>query len=106
MTTDEKEISYPRLRVRRFLARLLGRLLLPVIFRVRIFGKENFPPSGPLIVVGNHTAIMEVVMMVVFTPWQVEILGGGDIRMNVSLISLLVSLVISLTFAGTSTGLP
>jgi 1-acyl-sn-glycerol-3-phosphate acyltransferase len=54
-------------------------LVLPLAFRVRIAGRENFPKRGPLIVVGNHVAVMEAVLMTVYSPWQVEILGAGDI---------------------------
>jgi 1-acyl-sn-glycerol-3-phosphate acyltransferase len=72
-------IPYPRKRLARGMMRRLGRMILPLFFRIQIRGKENFPATGPLIVVGNHSAIMEVVMLFVFTPWQVEILGGGDV---------------------------
>jgi 1-acyl-sn-glycerol-3-phosphate acyltransferase len=54
-------------------------LVLPLAFRIRIIGRENFPEQGPLLVVGNHVAAMEAVLMVVFSPWQVEMLGSVDI---------------------------
>lgn len=66
MTNRNQALPYPRLCLRRYIARLLGRALLPILFRIQIFGKANFPAHGPLIVVGNHTAIMEVVLMVIF----------------------------------------
>ena len=72
-------IAYPRKIVARGIARTLGRVLLPVPFRIRITGRENFPRRGPLIVVGNHVAAMEAVLMAVYTPWQVEMLGAADI---------------------------
>jgi 1-acyl-sn-glycerol-3-phosphate acyltransferase len=78
-TTNEYTIAYPRRRVPRALVRLLGRLILPLAFRIRISGRENFPWSGPLLVVGNHTAVMEAVLMVIYTPWQVEVLGAADV---------------------------
>jgi 1-acyl-sn-glycerol-3-phosphate acyltransferase len=56
-----------------------GRLVLPLVFRVRVNGKENFPEGGPLIVVGNHVAVMEAVLMAVYTPWQVEMLASMDV---------------------------
>ena len=71
-------IRYPRRRIPRGLVRLLGRLVLPLLFRIRIKGRENFPDSGPLLVIGNHRAAMEAVLMVVYTPWQVEVLGAAD----------------------------
>lgn len=64
--------------VRAFL-RGAGRLLLPLLARVQVNGREHFPARGPLLVVGNHDAIMEVVLMAVIPPWPVEMLGVGDI---------------------------
>jgi 1-acyl-sn-glycerol-3-phosphate acyltransferase len=58
---------------------MLGRILLPVLFRIEISGIQNIPKSGPLIVVGNHSAIMEVVLMVVYLNRQVEVLGSIDV---------------------------
>ena len=72
-------ISYPRKTVARTITRAVGRLLLPVAFRIRIAGRENFPKSGPLLVVGNHVAAMEAVLMAVYTPWQVEMLAAADV---------------------------
>lgn len=77
--SNEHVINYPRRRIQRALVRSVGRLVLPLAFRLRISGQENFPQSGPLIVVGNHRAAMEAVLMVVYTPWQVEMLGAADI---------------------------
>lgn len=77
--TNQYSIAYPRRRILRALLRTLGRLILPLAFRIKISGRENFPRSGPLLVVGNHTAIMEVVLMTIYTPWQVETLGAADV---------------------------
>jgi 1-acyl-sn-glycerol-3-phosphate acyltransferase len=79
MPTHAYTITYPRKRVARGIVRALGRLVLPVAFRIRIAGRENFPRHGPLLVVGNHAAAMEAVLMAVYTPWQVEMLGTADI---------------------------
>jgi 1-acyl-sn-glycerol-3-phosphate acyltransferase len=64
--------------VERAVVRFIGRLILPLIFRIQIRGQKNFPTDGPLLVVGNHRAAMEAVLMVIYTPWQVEILGAAD----------------------------
>lgn len=72
-------MRYPRRILLRWLIQTLGRTLLPVFFKVKVIGKENFPKTGPLIVVGNHVAAMEAVLMVVYTPWQVEMVGAADI---------------------------
>jgi 1-acyl-sn-glycerol-3-phosphate acyltransferase len=56
-------IIIPRKIITRDVVRTLGRLLLPVACRIRITGRENFPKRGPLLVVGNHAAAMEAVLM-------------------------------------------
>jgi len=72
-------IRYPRRRVFRGMLRGAARLLLRSLCRVEIEGRGRFPEGGPLIVVGNHAAVMETVMMTVFTPWQMELMGAADI---------------------------
>lgn len=79
MDETSKTILYPRKIFIRSLLKGMGRLLISLAFRIHITGKENFPPKGPLIVVGNHTAIMEAVLLNVYTPWQIEMLGAADI---------------------------
>ena len=79
MADDRYAFPYPRRRLARGIARVGGRLLLPLFFRIRRSGRCNFPPGGPLLVVGNHVAVMEAVLMAVYTPWQVEIMGAADI---------------------------
>jgi 1-acyl-sn-glycerol-3-phosphate acyltransferase len=58
--------------------RLLGRLVLPLLFQLEITGRENYPRQGPLLVVGNHTAAMEAVLLNIFSPWQIEMLSAAD----------------------------
>jgi 1-acyl-sn-glycerol-3-phosphate acyltransferase len=73
------EIRYPRRGLIRQTMRFLARGLLPALAEKKITGVENFPKKGPLIVVGNHTAAMEVVMMTVYAPWIIEFMGSIDI---------------------------
>lgn len=79
MAGERYAFPYPRRRLARGIARVGGRLLLPLFFRIRRRGQHNFPSGGPLLVVGNHVAVMEAVLMAVYTPWQVEIMGAADI---------------------------
>ncbi|MBN1247891.1 MAG: 1-acyl-sn-glycerol-3-phosphate acyltransferase [Anaerolineae bacterium] len=72
-------LRYPRRRIARAVLRGVGRALLPILTRTTASGLDHFPERGPLIVVGNHIAAMEVVLMVVYAPWQMELLGPGDI---------------------------
>jgi|SRR5690349_8591092 len=79
MASESLSIRYPRYVVRRAILRFLGYGLLRLLTRVRITGYENIPRKGPLILVGNHVAMLEAVMMVLCTPFQTEIIGNGDI---------------------------
>ena len=79
MTESIYPVPYPRRRIQRGIARLAGRALVPLLTRTEIRGLERFPKKGPLLVVGNHTAAMEVVLMVLYAPRQLELLGPGDL---------------------------
>jgi 1-acyl-sn-glycerol-3-phosphate acyltransferase len=52
--------------------------LLKILFRIEIQGEENLPQKGPLLIVGNHTGAMEVVLLNAFAPWQIEMLSAAD----------------------------
>jgi len=73
---------YPRRFLIRSFIRILGRLVLPLVARIRLEGMENLPKKGPVILAGNHVAYMEIVLMVVYAPCLVELIGTGDIPMD------------------------
>ena len=50
-------------------------MLVAGLTRPKTTRLDHFPEHGPLIVVGNHIAAMEAVLMVVTAPWQMEMLG-------------------------------
>jgi 1-acyl-sn-glycerol-3-phosphate acyltransferase len=79
MTESPKPIKYPRRVVIRALLQNIGHIFVSMLFNVEVTGKANLPARGPVIVVGNHTAIMETVLLTCYTPWQVEMLGAADI---------------------------
>ena len=79
MPENQYRLKYPRRRVLRFLFRFTLRPLIRILFRVKITGRKNFPKKGPLLVVGNHTAAMEGVLLNTFSPWQIEMLSAADI---------------------------
>jgi 1-acyl-sn-glycerol-3-phosphate acyltransferase len=79
MNEPSNTIPYPRRVFIRSLLKGSGRLLISCLFKVSVSGKENLPANGPLIVVGNHTAVMEAVLLNIYTPWHIEMLGAADI---------------------------
>lgn len=78
MANSTYSLKYPRKRLARFLIRLVGRALMPLLFQIEISGMENFPKKGPLLVVGNHTAAMEAVMLNIYSRRPVEMLSAAD----------------------------
>ncbi len=78
MTSKPFRLAYPRKHLQRYLVRIIGRLIIPLLFQLKIRGRKNFPNQGPLLVVGNHTAAMEAVLLIVFSPWQIEMLSAAD----------------------------
>jgi 1-acyl-sn-glycerol-3-phosphate acyltransferase len=79
MTAQTVSIPYPRKPLLRGTFRLLGRAMMSLLTRTTINGMENLPKEGPLILVGNHVAILEAVMMVLYSPWLIEVVGTGEI---------------------------
>lgn len=71
--------AFPRRVLIRSIFRGIGRFLFPLLTRSKVTGMENLPQSGPFILVGNHTASMEVVMMAVFSRRPLEFLGAIDL---------------------------
>lgn len=64
----------PLRNVLRFLARLALRLLT----KLEIEGEENFPDSGPLIMVGNHFSFIDPAAFIALAPWPtLEFVGGA-----------------------------
>jgi 1-acyl-sn-glycerol-3-phosphate acyltransferase len=73
------QIRYPRNQIIRKSFQLIARGLLKILARIQINGYENYPKDGPLIVVGNHTGVLEVVLMAVHSPRLIEFMGSVDI---------------------------
>jgi len=49
-------------------ARRVARLLLKLIFRLRIRGTENLPPSGPVLLAGNHSGFLDGPIVMIMLP--------------------------------------
>ena len=64
----------PLRKVLQFLARVALRLLT----KLEIEGEENFPESGPLIMVGNHFSFIDPAAFIALAPWpKLEFVGGA-----------------------------
>ena len=72
-------VKYPRRVLIRKAMTTLGKVLLTLLAKVEIHGKQRLPKSGPMILAGNHAAVLEAVMMAVYSPGIVEFIGNGDI---------------------------
>ncbi len=79
MKSETYSLKYPRHVLRRKSMTLLGKVLLALLAKVEINGRERLPKKGPIILAGNHVAVMEAVLMAVYTPGMVEFVGTGDI---------------------------
>jgi len=75
-------VQYPRRVVVRGLLRQLIRGMFPLLTKRSITGLERIPKRGPLILIGNHTGAMEVVLMGTYSPRAVEFMGAVEIPWN------------------------
>lgn len=76
---SSNRLKYPRRVLARRSMTSFARILLGLLTQVEINGKEKLPKKGPIILAGNHVAVLEAVMMAVYTPGIVEFFGTGDI---------------------------
>ena len=74
--------TWPRKRLLRALSRGFLRAAFRLLARVEVTGRENLPPAGPLIVAGNHSSLLDVILMIAFGPRRLELIGTGDIPMD------------------------
>lgn len=65
----------PRRLIRAFLRRAIA-VGLGALADVRVEGRENFPPGGPLLVVGNHFSFLDPVIFIHTMPYPMEFIGG------------------------------
>jgi 1-acyl-sn-glycerol-3-phosphate acyltransferase len=40
-------------------ARLFGKVAFPIVFRLRVYGRDTLPFDGPVIIAGNHTGFLD-----------------------------------------------
>ena len=73
------DFTYPRRRLLRTIVKGIGKAILPLLFKFEFEGFENFPKDGPVLVVGNHYALMEAVLIIIYTPYNLEFMGSVDV---------------------------
>lgn len=71
-----EEFKYPRRRFMRAVVQRVMRALFAVLTDFHLIGAENFPKTGPLLVVANHFSFIDPAAMVRVVPWPMEFLGG------------------------------
>lgn len=76
---NQYPVKYPRRVLIRTGMNALGKVLLALLADVHIHGGDKLPKSGPVILAGNHAAVLEAVMMAAYSPGLVEFIGNGDI---------------------------
>lgn len=77
VTEDQfPEFRYPRRRIIRRLLHWGIDLAFAVLTDIKVLGRENLPPSGPLLVVGNHFSFVDPAAMIRAVPWPIEFVGG------------------------------
>jgi len=75
MVSQEKTYK-PNRALRRFFQGVT-RGLFNILSKFEVEGEENFPESGPLIVVGNHFSFLDPPAFIAVTPWPMEFIGGA-----------------------------
>lgn len=70
------DIQYPRRRVMRSILHTLSGLAFRTISDIQVYGCENLPKRGPLLVVANHFSFLDPAMLISIVPWPLEFLAG------------------------------
>ena len=73
------DFTYPRRTILRSIVKGIGKIIIPILFKLEFEGFENFPKKGPVLIVGNHYALMEAVLIIVYSPYNMEFMGSVDV---------------------------
>ncbi|MFQ5856900.1 MAG: lysophospholipid acyltransferase family protein [Anaerolineae bacterium] len=63
----------------RYFAHVTLRVVLPVLTKLEIRGRENIPPYGPLIVAFNHLSHADAFLMIATMPYSFEAIALTDL---------------------------
>ncbi|MBQ7847261.1 MAG: 1-acyl-sn-glycerol-3-phosphate acyltransferase [Clostridia bacterium] len=64
--------------VYQFLYKTLRRVISGPLYRVKVTGTENIPKNGPVILCSNHTAMMDVLVLISSTPRQIRFMAKKE----------------------------
>jgi len=81
---DPYRIPVPRRSLFRRIWRIFMRLFTAIFLKIEVRGRENFPlpGSGPVILVSNHNAFVEIPILQAYAPYPLEFLTTGDIPLE------------------------
>jgi 1-acyl-sn-glycerol-3-phosphate acyltransferase len=65
----------------RSIMRGISRLTLALLTRTTVSGLENIPPSGPLLILANHTSTIDPMLLLAHLPSETEFVGPGDFKL-------------------------
>lgn len=77
---NSSDLSKPTRRVNKPLRKFmqfLARGVFKALTDMEIEGRENFPKSGPIIMVGNHFSFIDPAAFISVAPWPMEFIGGA-----------------------------
>lgn len=74
--TNDLSFVYPRRRTIRAVIGRITRAIFSVISKFEVIGMENFPKTGPILVVANHFSFLDPVAMVSIASCPIEFVGG------------------------------
>jgi 1-acyl-sn-glycerol-3-phosphate acyltransferase len=69
---------YPRHQFRRGFLRSGIALLVKILVDYQIYGKENLPKKGPLLIVGNHFHFLDTIGPIHSTKYPLEFIGDAE----------------------------
>ncbi|MEA3350759.1 MAG: lysophospholipid acyltransferase family protein [Chloroflexota bacterium] len=73
-----QEMKFPRRRMIRSVLKSVARIAFDTFARLEIIGKENLPPKGPLLIVGNHFSFADPAAMIRLAPSSIEFFAGAN----------------------------